>query len=109
MPIGKVTLTCSDPTGPCGSALCSTCNPLRMFTDGTDTVIARSLDDVRAVLVAMQAGVAEFDTGGREHWREVSPERVVKIRDEETGITQEETVAAWIAERGRGFLCSTEA
>jgi hypothetical protein len=107
MSIGKVTLTCSDPAGPCGAPLCDKCNPLRAFTNGTDTVIARHLEDVRAVLVELGMSVEAAAAMLDEHWSEKSADQVVGIVDD-AGVETKKTVAEWIAERGRGFLCSTD-
>lgn len=80
--------------------------------DGVDTFIARDLEDLSATIQEHygdsweeMCGTHLFDTAREQ----LEPDKVLKIVNVPVeGETKTQTVAEWIAENGRGFLCSTE-
>jgi len=88
---------------------------MKLYTDTCDFVIAESLDDARAAWNEHRGGDAEdFDDSD---WSEMDPAEELGIwcdakgdpcspEDDGSEIVAK-TAAQW-AERGRGFLCSTE-
>ena len=77
--------------------------PIRVWTNGTDTVIAKDLNDVRAL---MAAGFDEFDEDAT--WEACANDELLEISDTNGDNTTAKTCAEWIASEGRGLLCSTE-
>lgn len=88
---------------------------MKLYTDGTDFVIATDLNDARAAWVEHRGGDAEdFDV---HEWTEADPAEELAIWCDADGDPCEpeedgaeliaKTHAQWV-ERGRGFLCSTE-
>ena len=81
---------------------------LKVWTDGTDTVIAEDIRDVQRVMEHHAASWESED----DDWRVVANDKVIRIRVESNDETPDRVViknaAEWIAEKGRGFLCSTE-
>lgn len=77
---------------------------LRCYADsGTDWVIAFSPEDADAV---WREHVGEDHTDDENGpWTECPPDRVLRINDD-SGGARTLTIAEWIAECGRCFLCS---
>ena len=78
---------------------------LHVFQDEglVDTVVARDPDDAKAVWEE-HAGVTYND----EPWAQLPDDKRFTIINEDTGAETSQTCGEWAAERGRGFLCSTE-
>jgi hypothetical protein len=82
---------------------------LHCFTDDVDTYVATSTGDAMA-LQREQHGMREGDQDP-EAWEQIEDSEPLTIIPDpydaiEVKVTK--TCAEWIAERGRGFLCSTE-
>lgn len=82
---------------------------LHVFTDdGTEWYIAATLDDALAAQ-REHTGIGPDDQD-REYWTEVPDESELGIYldEEREAEATTKTCAEWAAEKGRGFLCSTE-
>lgn len=86
--------------------------------DDTDTIIAESVEDSKAVLKEMGCYTEDYE---ENEWVELPGDETLTItfeeerdqRDRPEGAVVNElrvtaTVGAWIKHNGRGFLCSTE-
>lgn len=82
---------------------------MKVFTNGTDTVVAESIDDVPGAW-ASSHGVDFFDEGGDlDYWDHVDDDKVIAICDADGhGTKQTRTAREWADLNGRGLLCSTE-
>lgn len=80
---------------------------LKVWSNGTDTVIAKDIEDVREV-IEEHSGEGAW-TEDEDYWAVVPGSEKVRINnfDGHDGV-QERTAAEWIEAEGRGFLCSTE-
>jgi hypothetical protein len=87
----------------------STCSPesmLRVYNNGTDTVIAYSPEDATALLAEH---IGENPEDIASNWVELPPEKVIKLSEQsEENPGESRTAAEWHAIKGRGPLCSTE-
>ena len=92
---------------------------LRMFTNDTDTVIAKDVDDAWVVWSEHTGEDREdYDDPYGWSWKEMPGTEELSIwcdsagdpdTPESDGVElMAKTVAEWIAAQGRGFLCSTE-
>jgi hypothetical protein len=79
---------------------------LHCYEIGPDTVIARDPEDVRVVLVECYGDDALGDYKDDEP-RELPEGKMLGVRDDD-GVVTRKPVSEWIAENGRGLLCSTE-
>ena len=79
---------------------------LRAYSDGTDTFVAYSLDDVWL----LRDELCGNDAYEENEFEAIPMERKLKIMDEnhDPESAVEKTVKEWIEFNGRGFLCSTE-
>jgi hypothetical protein len=77
---------------------------LKMFTDGTDTIIAESLEEAR-----VHAAICDC-CWYPEEWEELPAEKKFTYVHVETEGQPEETktVGEWIAQHGAGFFATTE-
>jgi len=95
--------------------------PLYVFTDGTDTVIATELEDVPAVIAMVTGTTFEGEMRSLTDWRQIPPEQGISVRLEERvdiekfapgvqaeSATVRKSARLWACEHGRGLLCSTE-
>lgn len=85
----------------------TTDKPLYCFYDGGDYVIAHSPEDASA-LYAAEYGPHDDDDC---QWEALSPDRMFTASpDEPAGgpmvNAKRQTIAEWIAERGRGWFCT---
>lgn len=80
---------------------------LRIWTDGTDTIIAASAEDAISVAMDMSGDAREaYDAAD---WRERDPDKPLRITDADgDGKAITMTGWDWIVRERRGFLCSTE-
>ncbi len=86
---------------------------LHVFSDDVDWYIARSVQDAMA-LQRNHGGMREVDQEP-ETWLQAPDDGPLSIHMDDTGNASDgnaplvtKTCAEWIAEKGRGFLCSTE-
>jgi hypothetical protein len=77
---------------------------LHVFSDGTDTVVAASLEDALAVWTE-HAGEREDDM---DPFELVPDEKPLTITDADDGTMETKTAGQWADDNGRGFMCSTE-
>ena len=78
---------------------------LKVWTDGTDTVIA---EDIRAVQKVMEVHAGSWESSDGD-WRVIDGAKLIKIHNftgHEDIVTK--TADEWVKAEGRGFLCSTE-
>jgi len=90
---------------------------LAMFTNGTDTVIARDTDDAWVVW-SEQIGEDRDDYDGEWSWEAVPGDKAIKAwldpdgtvgcPDDDGAELVSKTVDEWITHLGRGFAWSTE-
>ncbi len=81
---------------------------LRLWSNGTDTVVASSPDDATAAYVEL-TGASPLDDDGVCEWVVVDESKVIPINmDDGAGDKVTRTAAEWAVWNGRGFLCSTE-
>lgn len=87
-------------------------NKFKVWTNGTDTVIAANLADVRSVIEAQIGCTLEQEGWSLDDWSALPDEEPLTINLEEQpeGLDPKvtKTCAEWVASEGRGFLCSTE-
>ncbi len=82
---------------------------LHVFRDDYEWYVATSIEDA----MTLQRELTGIDTDDQdpEYWYQLPDDSNLSVYPGEIGegepVTQ--TCAAWIAEKGRGFLCSTEA
>lgn len=82
---------------------------LRVYENDVDTVIAYSPSDASDVYLAHSLEKREDYPHLDDEWIEVPPDRVMRIHDYRgDGLVVEMTAAQFVADNGRGFLCSTE-
>lgn len=83
---------------------------LRVFTNGTDTVVAIDIADVQRVVESHYGVTFEQEGWSLDEWEEVPGNEPVKIRyDGAEALAYDiKTAADWAVSYGRGFLCSTE-
>lgn len=82
--------------------------------DVVDWVIAETSDEATKILLETYGQDSDEPVDKEGYWAEVDPQSELSINDE-NGPWQDgsyplrtQTVAQWIEERGKGFLCSTE-
>jgi hypothetical protein len=82
---------------------------LHVFTDGTDTVVAKDLPDVQRVYEE-HVMVKFVDEGmSLDDWEQVHDDEPIAINDYDGhGGKLTLTAKEWAARDGRCFLCSTE-
>ena len=85
-------------------------DPLHVFTNHTDTVIARDPEDATRVWLEH---LGECEGNYVHDWTRLDGDHVLGIDDENTndatdGSPLRLTCREWIEREGRGFLCSTE-
>lgn len=84
---------------------------MKVFTNGTDTVVAENLADVQAVIEAQYGATFEQEGWTLDEWREVpsdKPITICNVHDRGSDDKETRTAAEWAALDGRGLLCSTE-
>lgn len=84
---------------------------MKVFTNGTDTVVAPDLDRVPAILHAHYGSTMEEEGWSLDEWHEVpddKPITICNIHDRGADDKLTLTAAEWAARDGAGFLCSTE-
>lgn len=79
---------------------------LHVYSNGTDTVVARSVDE--AWLVWTKAIGEVKEDYPHDMWHQVPPEKMLRIHDENDDTTRKMSAREWAVVMGRGFLCSTE-
>lgn len=86
---------------------------LKLWYNDSDYVIAESPEDAWAVLEAtMGVKPSDFSPGCAPEWEERT--KPLSILIDETGSLTDsgnsitKTPAEWVAEKGRGWLCTTE-
>ncbi len=72
---------------------------LKMFTDDCEYVIAESAEDVKTILREIHC-----EPDPEVDWRPVPPDSLFKFDHQDARGVEEKTVAAWIAESGRGYF-----
>lgn len=77
---------------------------LSIWHDDTEFVIAASAEDAAEILRAMDCGY-DIDVDAFERWEPTRPFTLDPC-DGTAGVTK--TAAEWVAERGRGWLATTE-
>lgn len=78
-------------------------NELKLWTDGTETYVAESLEQARE----MQFKNIDDNPEPIEAWKERTSPDPLRIHTDDHGyVTQ--PIADWIRKNGPGFLCSTE-
>lgn len=84
---------------------------MKVFTNGTDTVVAPGLDAIPAILHAHYGSTMEQEGWSLDEWREVAGDKPITICNfDGTGHDSKLTLTAseWAQRDGAGFLCSTE-
>jgi len=84
---------------------------LRVFTNHTDTVVARCLGDAQRVVEAHYGATFEQEGWSIDEWTEVPGDKLITIRnvnDRGWDDKATKTASEWALSSGRGFLCSTE-
>lgn len=84
---------------------------LSVFTNDTDTVIARDLADVQVIVEAHYGATFESEGWELDDWSKIPDNKditICNLHDGGEGDRATKTAAEWIAQMGRGFLCSTE-
>lgn len=78
--------------------------------DVTDWVIAESAADARAVLNEHTGFPGDDDDQipPEDEWEAEPDDKPLEIRTDDGRGVVKKTCAEWVAESGRGFLCSTE-
>jgi hypothetical protein len=80
---------------------------LHVWHDGYDWVVAESAEDAVDVECDITSNrLSDYDP---DEWQQLPDDKPLKIVDwDGNGTDREQPCAAWVAENGRGFLCSTE-
>lgn len=91
---------------------------MKLFTDGTDYVIAEDVDDAWVQWSEHTGEEREDYDDGEKVWEEWPPDKMLPIWcdangaicevDEDGGELVGKKGAEWIAKEGRGWLASTE-
>lgn len=84
---------------------------MKVFTNGTDTVVAEDLADVQRVVEAQYGATFEQEGWTLDEWEQVPDDKPITICNVDgRGHDDKETrtAAEWAAHDGRGLLCSTE-
>lgn len=84
---------------------------MKVFTNGTDTVVAEDLADVQRVIEKQYGATFEQEGWTQDDFEEVPADKPITIRNVHGwGWDDKETRTAgeWAAKEGRCFLCSTE-
>lgn len=82
---------------------------MKVFTNGTDTVVARDLLDVKDVIEGHYGSTFEEEGWTLAEWGEVPDDEHIRIVDfDGRGNVASFTARHWIERDGRGLLCSTE-
>lgn len=83
---------------------------MRVFTNGTDTVVAADLADAQRVVEAHYGATFEQEGWSLDEWREVAGDKTISIctNPDEDSDPVSKTASEWASSDGRGFLCSTE-
>lgn len=77
----------------------------KVWTNDTDTVVAASIEDVKAIIVELH-GSFEDEEGD---WRTLPDDKPITIHNiDGAGSIATRTAKEWAEVNGRGFLCSTE-
>lgn len=76
---------------------------LKAWTDGTETYVAETLEEARA-MQREATGFSEEDQAAEWYARDST--KLLRIYFDDEVI--EKSVGRWITENGPGFLCSTE-
>lgn len=92
-------------TSPSEKETAATQQGLAIWCDETDWVIAASAEDALAVWVEM-CGERDEDLDPFERWPDDKPLTIVAGEDPDAKTTM--LPREWIAQEGRGWLCSTE-
>lgn len=81
---------------------------LRVWTDGTDWVIAATAERAHELRAsACNGGLDEF--GELEDWKPLADEDRLRVHDQRDDSVLTLSAAEWVAREGKeGFLCSTE-
>ncbi len=77
---------------------------LQVWTDGTDTVVAADLADVRRVIEEQYGSWESSD----DNWRRISDDKPIRIHADDHTHVVTKTAREWAESDGRGLLCSTE-
>lgn len=79
---------------------------LALFSDGTETYVASSVEEARK----MQFDLCGENPEPETEWSEVSKnvDRTLTIHTDDGEGPVSKTVGQWIKDNGPGFLCSTE-
>ena len=80
---------------------------MKLLTNGTDFVIAESVEDARKYLIEY-CGYSEEETDGEQDWYQIDNDKELKVSDELNSLSETKKVSEWIKENGRGLLASTE-
>lgn len=84
---------------------------LKVFTDGTDKVVALDLFDARLVWEEFHGSTFEGEGMMLDDWRQLPEDDPITIMNYNDGGPSDKltkTAAEWSVFNGRGFLCSTE-
>jgi len=85
---------------------------MKVFSDVTDTVVARDLDDVKNVIDETYGDHHfELNEMSLDDWTEAKPGASITICNIDDAGPENKltlTVEQWIEREGRGLLCSTE-
>lgn len=84
---------------------------LKVFTNHTDTVVAKDLPDAQRVMEEHNGSTFEQEGWTLDEWGEVPDDKIIticNINDHGPDDKAAKTAAEWVKENGRGFLCSTE-
>ena len=84
---------------------------MKVFTNGTDTVVAENLIDVAEVLTNHYGSTMEQEGWTLDEWGQVDDNTPIVSRNVNGNGYDDKatrTAAEWAAQNGRGFLCSTE-
>lgn len=84
---------------------------MKVFTNGTDTVVAEDLADVQRVIEAQHGSTFEQEGWTLDAFKELPDDKPITIRNvHDRGLDHKETrtAAEWALLEGRCFLCSTE-
>lgn len=77
---------------------------LQCWTNGDDHVVAHSIEDIPDAYCVTIGEV--YDCFDACEWRLEPMDRMLEITEEDRTVVGHKTVGEWIAEKGRGLLCS---